>query len=179
VDGGKHWTRSYASTSVYNVAPAAGSTVYASTGNGLLISRDNGRHWTAQKTIGAQPVVQVAASGPTAYAITAIGLMKSTNDGATWTTLSSAPVGIEFMTVAPSDPRRVLAEVSQKGFFERSEGGATWRSASGIHDHKFNGSTVQVASDAPTVAYTGAWGLHVYTTHDGGKHWTQTATLKT
>ena len=95
-----------------------------------------------------------------------------------WTTLSKAPVGIEFMTVAPSDPRQVLAEVSQKGFFESSDGGATWRTSTGIHDHKFNGSTVQVASSSPNIAYTGAWGLHVYTTHDGGRTWTETATLK-
>lgn len=177
-DGGAHWTHARAGDSVSSMAGGVGRTVFAATGNGLLVSGDGGESWKAQKTIGAQPVVQVASSGAAVYAVTAVGLMKSTDNGATWTTLSKAPVGIEFMAVAPSDPRQIVAEVSQKGFYTSADGGATWQAGSGIHDRKFNGSTVQVAAENPKIAYTGAWGLNVYATHDGGRHWTKTATLK-
>jgi photosystem II stability/assembly factor-like uncharacterized protein len=177
-DGGAHWTHARAGDSVSSMTGGVGNTVFAATGNGLLVSSDGGRSWKAQKTIGAQPVVQVASSGSTVYAVTAVGLMKSTDDGTTWTTLSKAPIGIEFMAVAPSDPRQIVAEVSQKGFYSSSDGGATWQSGSGIHDRKFNGSTVQVAAANPEIAYTGAWGLNIYATHDGGRHWVKTATLK-
>jgi photosystem II stability/assembly factor-like uncharacterized protein len=177
-DAGARWVRSRKGDTVTSMAVGAGGTIFAATGNGLFISRDGGVHWTASKAIGNQPVIQVVASTDTAYAVTAIGLMKSSNNGLSWTTLNRAPQGIEFIGGAPSDPRYLVAEVSQSGFYASRDGGNTWHKTTGIHARKFNGSTVQLASTDPRVGYTGSWGLNVYVTHDGGLHWTNTATLK-
>jgi photosystem II stability/assembly factor-like uncharacterized protein len=177
-DSGGHWSHARQNDTITGMAAGAGTTVFAASGNGLLISRDSGTHWTTSKAVGNQPVVQLGTSGATAYAVTAIGLMKSTNNGASWTTLDKAPQGIEFIGTSPSNPEDIVAEVSQSGFYASSDGGATWHRTSGIHAHKFNGSTVQLASTDPNVGYTGSWGLNVYVTHDGGLHWTKTTTLK-
>jgi photosystem II stability/assembly factor-like uncharacterized protein len=126
-----------------------------------------------------QPVIQVAAAGAAAYAVTPIALIKTADGGRSWRQLGSAPTGIEFVGVSPSDPNEILAEVAGSGFRASYDGGITWRNANrGIHDRDFNASTVRIAPSSPNVVYTGAWGLHFYASHDGGRHWTQTATLK-
>jgi photosystem II stability/assembly factor-like uncharacterized protein len=175
---GSAWTHQQKAMTVFSMAFGSGQTVYAATGNGLLVSQDGGTSWRAAKTIGNQPVSQVVASGSMAYAITAVGLMRSADNGATWTLPPHAPQGVEILGTSQGAPRTVVADVAQKGFYLSTDGGATWKKTTGIRPGKFSGSTVQLAATDPKVGYTGSWGLHVYTTHDGGLHWTQTTTLK-
>jgi photosystem II stability/assembly factor-like uncharacterized protein len=177
-DGGGHWTHLEKATTVFDMASGAATTVYAATGDALLISRDDGAHWAVSKAIGNQPVAQVAGSGSTAYAITAAGLMRTTNDGHSWSLLANAPQGVQLIGLSSGAPSTLVAEIAQKGFYVSTDAGATWRKTSGIAGGNFTGSTVQLAATDPKIGYTGSWGLHVYATHDGGFHWTQTTTLK-
>jgi photosystem II stability/assembly factor-like uncharacterized protein len=179
IDGGSHWSSTLKNQSFGSMAAGSGRTVYAASDAGLFVSGDDGVHWKSAAAIGSQPVLQVAASGHVAYAVGPISVFKTSNDGRSWSTLSRAPIGLEFIGVAPSDPKEVIGEVATKGFYVTRDGGATWQSAnSGIHDKSFNASTIRVAPSAPKIAYTGAWGLHFYATHDGGRHWVETASLK-
>jgi photosystem II stability/assembly factor-like uncharacterized protein len=176
---GSHWTRLLARQSVASVAIGSGGAGYAATANGLFVSHDDGLHWSSVGIEANQPVIQVAAAGAAAYAVTPIALIKTADGGRSWRQLGSAPTGIEFVGVSPSDPNEILAEVAGSGFRASYDGGLTWRNANrGIHDRDFNASTVRIAPSSPNVVYTGAWGLHFYASHDGGRHWTQTATLK-
>jgi photosystem II stability/assembly factor-like uncharacterized protein len=178
-NGGVTWASSLHGDSITSAAFGSGNTAYASSGAGLFVSRDSGRHWKSVHAIGNQPIVQVVASGPVAYAVTAFSVLRTNNGGRTWVTLHKAPIGVEFVGLAPSDPNELLAEVSGKGFYATYDEGATWQRANaGIHDTNFSASTVRVAPSTPTVAYTGAWGLDVYATHDAGRHWVKVATLK-
>jgi hypothetical protein len=177
-DGGAHWTHVLKGHSVAGAATGSAGTAYIAAGDGLLVSHDGGATWRTVASIGNQPVIQVAATGNAAYAVTAIGVERSLNAGRTWSLLSKVPVGVEFLGVAPGDANEVLAEVGGKGFFVSHDAGKSWTHAAGIHDTNFNASTVRVAPTAPSIAYTGAWGVHLYATHDGGLHWTQVAYLK-
>jgi photosystem II stability/assembly factor-like uncharacterized protein len=174
---GAGWTKVLRGHSVASAAFGSGGSAYAATGDGLFVSRDGGLHWHLVGSIGNQPVVQVQAAGSAGYAVTALGVMRTINRGGSWTLLSKAPLGVEFLGVAPSDPNEVIGEVAGKGFYATYDGGATWHRAKGIHDTDFNASTIRIAPSNPNVAYTGAWGLHFYASHDGGRHWTETATL--
>jgi photosystem II stability/assembly factor-like uncharacterized protein len=181
-DGGSHWSSTLKAQSFTSMAAGSGKALYAASDAGLYVSSDDGAHWKTVLVIGSQPVIQVAAAGSVAYVVAPIALFKTTNDGKSWTTVATAPLGLEFIGVAPSDPNEVIGEIStQHGgrFYVTRDGGRSWRSAnSGIHDTDFNASTIRVAPSSPNVAYTGAWGLHMYATHDGGRHWVETASLK-
>jgi photosystem II stability/assembly factor-like uncharacterized protein len=175
---GSTWAHQEKGKTVFSMAYGSGQTLYAATGNGLFVSQDAGGRWKAAKVIGNQPIAQVVAAGPMAYAITAVGLMRSSDDGAKWSLLAHAPQGVEIIGASQGAPRTVVAEVAQKGFYLSTDAGTTWKKTSGIGPGRFNGSTVQFAASDPKIGYTGSWGLHVYTTHDGGLRWTQTTTLK-
>jgi photosystem II stability/assembly factor-like uncharacterized protein len=178
-DGGGHWSSTLKSRSFGSVAAGSGRSLYAASDAGLYVSNDDGAHWKTVAAIGSQPVLQAAATGSTAYVVGPISVFKTSNDGKTWTTLSKAPIGLEFIGVAPSDANEVIGEVSGQGFYATRDGGRSWQRANtGIHDTNFNSSTVRVAPSSARVAYTGAWGLHFYATHDGGRHWVETASLK-
>jgi hypothetical protein len=176
--GGTHWSNVLAKQSIYNIAVGADGTAYAAASNGLYVSHDVGLHWKIVSSIGNQPVVQAAATGKVAYAIAAVALMKSTDDGHTWKPLTTAPAGIEFLGVSPTNPNEVFGEIGAQGFVTSRDGGITWRKADqGITDRNFNASVVRVSPSSPNVVYTAAWGLHFYASTDGGRHWTRTATL--
>jgi photosystem II stability/assembly factor-like uncharacterized protein len=175
---GTRWKRSLASQSVHSVAVGTGGSVYTATDNGLFVSRNDGLHWSAIAVTANEPVVQVAAAGSTGYAVTPVSILKTTDGGRAWHRLGSAPTGVEFIGISPSDPREIFAEVGGSGFKASYDGGLTWHNAnSGIHDRDFNAATIRVAPSSPNIVYTGAWGLHFYASHDAGHHWTQTATL--
>lgn len=176
--GATPWSNVLAKQSIYNIVVGSDGTVYAASANGLYVSHDVGLHWTIASSIGNQPVVQAAAAGNVAYAVAAVALMKSSNAGRSWKVLSSAPAGIEFLGVSPTDPNEVFGEVGAQGFVVSRDGGISWHKANqGITDHNFNASVVRVSPSSPKVVYTAAWGLHFYASKDGGHHWTRTATL--
>lgn len=177
-DAGIHWATVLKGKSVANIAVGSNGTAYAATALGLYATHDDGLHWSQVMAAGNQPMIQVAASGPVAYVVTPVSLLKTADGGKTWKTLKKAPVGVEFLGVAPADPNEVIVEVSGSGFYASHDGGATWQHANtGIHDQNFNASTIRVAPSSPGVVYTGAWGLHFYVSHDGGLHWTRVSTL--
>jgi photosystem II stability/assembly factor-like uncharacterized protein len=180
-DGGVHWSRSLKGQSITSVSCGMGA-VYAATGNGLYVSHDDGLKWISAASIGPQPIIQVGATKNVAYAVTPVALMKSSNSGHSWTTLNKAPSGMNFLGVAPTNPNEVVADVSLSSggssFYVTDDGGKTWHKSAGIHGQSFTSSTVRVAPSSPNVMYTGAWGLYFFASHDGGKHWVLTATLK-
>jgi photosystem II stability/assembly factor-like uncharacterized protein len=177
-DGGITWATTRPGTHILTMAVGATGTVYATTISGLLISRDGGVHWAQDATFGRQPVLTVAAAGPTAYVTTPFNLYQSSDNGHTWQKRKRAPTAIEFLGIAPGKPKQVVAEAAATGFSVSDDGGKTWQPASGgLKNRNFASSTIRFAPSNPNVAYTGAWGLYVYATHDGGRTWTQTATL--
>jgi photosystem II stability/assembly factor-like uncharacterized protein len=177
-DGGNTWVTTRPGTHILTMAVGAAGTVYATTIAGLLVSHDGGAHWTQDATFGQQPVLTVAASGPTAYVTTPFNLYQSTDDGHTWQERKKAPTAIEFLGIAPTKPNQIVAEAAASGFSASDDGGKTWRRANiGLTHTNFASSTIRFAPSNPNVAYTGAWGLYVYTSHNGGRTWTETATL--
>jgi photosystem II stability/assembly factor-like uncharacterized protein len=177
-DGGGHWRFVLKGQNIYNAAFGAGKTGYAAGDNGLFLSRDAGVHWSSVRSVGNQPVLQVVAAGRTAYAAAAISLLKTADGGKTWKSLDSAPQGIEFLGISPSNPDEIFCEVAQHGFEVSYNGGKSWHSADrGIHDSKFSNSAIRVAPSSASVVYTGSWGVHFYASHNAGKSWSLASTL--
>src|SRR5579884_423010 len=175
---GSAWTHVLKGQSVTSVAVGAPDIAYAATDNGLFVSHNDGKTWTGVSSLTGQPIIQVAVSGATAYAVTPLSLIMSANNGRSWRTLSKAPQNIQFIGVAPSDPKEVIAEVGATGFMATYDGGQTWHGANkGIGKQDFNAGTVRVAPSSPRVMYTGSWGVHFFASTDGGKHWVQRSTL--
>ncbi|HTK75175.1 MAG TPA: FG-GAP-like repeat-containing protein, partial [Gemmataceae bacterium] len=152
-----HWLRlsnGLTNVDVHALAYAAdASRVYAGTTNGLFRSDDDGLRWLPASGSGSQslPSVQIfsLAVDPTnplvVYAGTrGKGIYKSTDGGTTWTAinaLSNNPFGslasavISRISIAPYDPRKIVAEVNfvfdssfgvGPGSYRSTDGGATW-----------------------------------------------------
>lgn len=175
VDGGRHFTHLLPRDNVDAAAAGSGNTLYAASLNDLMVSRDDGLHWS-MTNVG--PAIQVVAAGTWAYAVSPLGLYRSLDNGKSWHLLAAAPQSVEFLGTAPTDPNVLIVETGAKGFSRSIDGGKTWQPANnGIAYHNFTASTVRFAPSSSRIAYTGAWGLHFYATHDAGLHWVQTAVL--
>ncbi|MFM9050996.1 MAG: WD40/YVTN/BNR-like repeat-containing protein, partial [Bacteroidota bacterium] len=111
------------------------------------------------------------------------GLFKSTDGGTTWTKITKGlPTG-EFgriaMTLAPSDPKRLLAIVEAKktSLYLSTDGGQTWeeRSTNGnVEARPFYFSTIVVDPTDPKRVYRPAFSLSI--SDDGGLSWSEAST---
>lgn len=119
------------------------------------------------------------------------GIWKTTDAGVVWTPIfDGQPVAsIGALAVAPSDPRIIYAGTGESdiredlssgdGVYRSTDGGATWNHI-GLEDTR-QISRIVIDPQNPNVVYVGALGhafgpneqRGVYTSVDGGGHWTR------
>lgn len=101
---------------------------------GLIESTDGGRTWSSVAYQGEADLHLIRARGPglTAYDIAGERLLRTTDRGQTWRQ-SAAPSVLSDMVVDPADAGHVIA-VSERGVVETSDGGMSWRPATGDAD---------------------------------------------
>ncbi|MFM7217109.1 MAG: WD40/YVTN/BNR-like repeat-containing protein, partial [Bacteroidota bacterium] len=111
------------------------------------------------------------------------GLFKSTDGGATWKRLTdglpSGEIGRIAMTLAPSDPQRLLAIVEAKktSLFLSTDGGTSWQERStnaNVEARPFYFSTLAVDPTDPKRVYRPAFSLSI--SDDGGLSWSEANT---
>lgn len=153
-DGGTTWTRAGGFAvpqgpqggSVYvNDIAQAGSRFFAATYGGVYSSSDNGMTWSAANGTGANALTTLALSvygvgadpaGTTVYAGTGNGLFASTNNGATWQQrgMQSLDDSIQIRNFAfkrSGTTTTMFAGTLESGVYRSTDGGTTWREASG------------------------------------------------
>ncbi len=93
------------------------ASLYATGGNSVFKSTDNGATWSTQGT-SAGTINYLAAPADNAnllLASSSMGVIKSTNSGQTWSSLAFANLSVDAIAVAPSDPLRVYVGISGGG----------------------------------------------------------------
>jgi hypothetical protein len=95
----------------------------------------------------------------------------STDGGKTWTAVAGTTGGwVIAIGADPKDPRHMLVS-TQRGVKASTDGGATWKDASGGLPSDAQISSIAVSPIDAKTAYAAA-GTTVFTTRDGGNTWT-------
>lgn len=81
-DDGKSWTPAWSADAVYGIEAAGKDTLYAGTGSGVFVSKNDGASWSA--TGQGRMTVSLRVQGNTLLAGTMEGLYRSTDKGRTW-----------------------------------------------------------------------------------------------
>ncbi len=179
VRGGlNRWTTGFgpAGITIYKVVvdPTDPSTMYATTGVGLLKSSDGSATWGATGLVGSGFSLAIAPTTPATLYATAFprGLLKSTDGGMTWRPADAGLSGASLPAVSPSAPT-TLYTVAAGGLFKSTNSGDSWMPLTNpaSPDTRFGAlavdpktsSTLYVATfDAPT---------RIFKTADGGTTW--------
>lgn len=208
-DGGATWSnivgpflRDY--IGAIAVHPTNSSIVLCSSRTGLWRSADAGNTWT-QVLSGASGISVFfdPTNGSSAYATLGSvsgnarnGVYHSTDGGQTWTAsngtgataLPSANVGRIELTMAPSAPSTLYAQIQNSnssasafgtllGIYKSTDGGNTWAKlpaqASLWGNQLWYDNTIRVSPTNPNVVWSGA--IEVYRSLDGGNTWGELA----
>lgn len=126
-DNGVYWPESGNNlTENINCFCALGSYFFAGTNNGVFLSSDNGKSWTAAKSGPPYQVMRLATMGPYLFAgTTGEGIYISSDYGASWTTVTGASVK-DIYGLASIGSILFAGESFREGAFRSTDMGASW-----------------------------------------------------
>lgn len=133
LDGGETWAQLPSQPSGGSVMALAtnGATLYAATSSGIQETRDGGASWSPlpANPKGSLLSLAVSMSQPDViYAGTDAGLMKTNDRGQQWVAIGPATIAVAAVSVAPSNPLRVLLVSSDGTIYRSDDGGVAWLS---------------------------------------------------
>ena len=162
--------------------PVDSSVLYATSTNGLLMTRDGGRNWQRDRP-GSNTFARLwrdstsLAVNPTdpatLYAASSAGVFKSSDRGETWNAISAVTPtnGLRRYLLDPTDPSIIYAEA--EGLFKSTDGGQRWKSInSGLPDLSTRSLVMDPAN--PRVLYVGTFKRGVFRSTDAGESWQPT-----
>ncbi|HLJ89221.1 MAG TPA: YCF48-related protein [Candidatus Angelobacter sp.] len=149
----------------------------------LYLSVDGGANWTRYAQLGNSrdlvlDRIAIDPSDPATMYVAAWSIESSNGDlfrtrdgGKTWNTLLAMHgKSVRSLTIAPSDPKTLVAG-SRDGVYRTRDSGETWeRISPENHAEIKNIESVAVAPDNADVIYAGTRHLP-WKTEDGGQHW--------
>jgi photosystem II stability/assembly factor-like uncharacterized protein len=158
-NGGATWASigpSQATIQAVATDPFTGSTIYAGTDDGLLISTARGRWARAGLGHVSVQAIGVSAADPqTLYAGTDQGVLLSRDGGATWMRAGLRDLSVTTLVVGAQDAKSVYAASSNGGgLYRTTNGGKSWqRLAAGLS----SANVFSLAFDPTdaTIAYAG------------------------
>lgn len=122
-DGGATWQSTPAPAPIADIAAAPGAPgrLVATSGVGILASKDSGRTW---RVLGGDAVLLSWPARDTLYGFTAYGDVRLSRDGGrTWTDRGTLPGEVAAVT---EDGDRLIAALHDGGFTSSVDGGRTW-----------------------------------------------------
>jgi len=138
----------------------AGSSVFATLADGVVVSQDEGRHWNHIRTAAGVPLRSVASTGTRVLAAGGDKLLLSVDGGVSFRTMT-LPSGLaETWATAVDDMGRVWI-AGRGGLFYSEDDGATWKihknlyltSASGLYFDRAGGRVLVTPGDPETKVY--------------------------
>jgi len=161
------------------VDPATGAIHLAAPGDGVFVSRDDGRSWTDANTGLADLMVTglALAHDGTLYARTESGALFASSDGAlSWHAIAAWPQStrIETLAVDARAPARVFAGTDFAGVSMSRNAGQAWKEVNrGLHNLEVEVLVVAPAEEGEPgpVLLAGSRYAGVFRSLDGGRVW--------
>jgi photosystem II stability/assembly factor-like uncharacterized protein len=158
------------------VFASACSGIYRSETAGNSFKKIQGIPFSARRT----RVLKQDPSAPgTVYAGTTEGLWKTTDSGKTWKRVSDSQVVVNDVLVDPRNSNRVLLATDRSGVLASDDGARIFTASNRGYTHRYVTSIVADRNDPSTilvgVVNDREWG-GVFSSRDGGSHWTQRST---
>lgn len=176
--------------SVYvNDIAQAGNRLFAATYGGVFSSTDNGSTWTSANGTGANALRDLAlsvygvgadATGTPVFAATGNGLYASSDNGATWQvrgaqSLDDSVQIHNFAFRRTGSTTTIFAGTLESGVYRSTDGGNTWREASGNLTRTSTGGLSVNAILVSGANLFAATADGVYFSSDDGRTWTRRA----
>lgn len=161
------------------VDPASGTIHLAAPGDGVFVSRDDGRSWTDANTGLADLMVTGLALAPdgTLYARTESGALFASSDGArSWHAVAAWPQGttIETLALDARSPASIFAGTDFAGASLSRDAGRAWKEVNrGLHNLEVEALVVAPAEagEAGPLLLAGSRYAGVFRSLDGGRSW--------
>ena len=140
---------------------SSGHTAFAATTDGLLVSQDDGQHWSPSAGLPQGEWRFVASAGDWVIAGTPGSLMRSADAGSTWQPVPLPP-SLERITALTVDDAGEVWAGGEKGIFVSADGGAGWDTPknlflSSVQSLVYDRSMQRVAATSaglPTLVFT-------------------------
>jgi uncharacterized repeat protein (TIGR02543 family) len=165
------------------VSPAASSTIYAGTEDGVFRSTNSGATWTAANTGDLEDMFpgQVLAlvinpDAPTTIyaAVYGRGIFRSTDSAVTWTRINTGLTDTDVwrLVMNPANPAILYVATMGDGVFRSTDGGDHWRAVNdGLPNMQIHG--LAISPRTPATLYAGTFGGGVFRSTDSGTLWTR------
>jgi hypothetical protein len=166
------------------VDPAHREQVFLGTADGHIFgSRDSGLHWTLLGRASTRPDAVITAivvdprDGNTLFASSwgrdaagEGGVFRTNDGGRTWSEAGLAGHAVRALSMAPSDPR-ILVAGTLEGLYRSTDSANTWERISPEHHPELrNFDSVAIDPQNPQIMYAGTFHLP-WKTEDGGQNW--------
>jgi photosystem II stability/assembly factor-like uncharacterized protein len=155
------------------VFASACSGIYKSQTAGDQFQKIQGIPFSARRT---RVLKQDPSNPAVVYAGTTEGLWKTTDSGKTWKQVTSPEVVINDIMVDPRNSQRVLLATDRAGVLASDNGAASFTASNHGYTHRYV-TTILADAKNPDTIYVGVVNDRelggVFTSHDGGQHWTQ------
>ncbi len=157
-----------------SLAQIDAQTLLAGTQNGIYITRDAGKSWSATSDSLGAPQVHALALDQTGalLAATEDGLFRSDASGA-FARIGSDAMRVPVLSVAtaPSNPKTIYAGTFRRGIFVSADGGTSWNPAGDIFSGRLSPAGLAVDPQNDQNVFARVLFERVYKSTDGGDAW--------
>lgn len=154
------WQEVYGTPYVYSLT-AFNDNIYSCTGNGLIVSTNNGSNWAV--TSMTNSLLSFTASGSNMFGGSSTKIYRSTNSGVNWSQVHTAG-NVRALLISGTN---IIAGVTS-GILVSTNNGTNWMQTNLMFD-------VMAMTLSGTDIYAGTYSQGVYKSTNNGLNWTQTS----
>ena len=157
-DGGQTWQRNSSGVRAHTLAIDSSNPniLYAGYGGTCYKSEDGGVNWITYYSSKPQgDCNSLLVSGNIVYFGSTAGVYKSTDSGVTWVANYSGihAADVTLLTIAPSSPNTIYADVKNYGFYRSANFGESWDKLPQFYGCEGDGKIVDVHPSSPEIIF--------------------------